>query len=170
MLLRTSVIVRAARTLMPVVLLLVLGTLHTAPTVLASPAHKAPAGLGTVLLKVQSSVRLPGLPLFSPTNPNFTRIGAGHAPRIVLYAYFSGITTPVTVHVSFVARRGQTRVLIGGGTFTVGRAQLGGASSGWRWYWNDIGSITTKPGQLTFRAAINAGGVTQVRETSLTLF
>jgi hypothetical protein len=152
------------------VLLLALGTLPAAPTVLASSAHHAPAGLGSVLLKVQSSVGPPGFTPFNPANPNFTRIGAGHSPRIVLYAYFSGITAPVTVHVSLSGRRGSKLVFKSVGTFTVGRAQLRGATSGWRWYWNSIAGITQKPGRLTFTGVISAGGVTQVRETSLTLF
>jgi hypothetical protein len=140
------------------------------PSALAASARQAPDALGTVLLKVQASRALPGHAPFNPANPSFTRIAAGHSPRIVLYAYFSGITTPVTVQVSFSAQRGSKLVFQSGGTFSVGRAQLGGASSGWRWYWSDIGSITKKPGRLTFRGVIHAGGVTQVRETSLTLF
>jgi len=167
---RTSLIVRASRTLMPMALLLALGTLPTAPTALASAARHAPAGLGPVLLKVQSSAGPPGFRPFSPSNPNFTRVGAGHSPRIVLYAYFSGINTPLTVHVSLFGRRAHTLVFNSAGTFTVGRDQLGGATSGWRWYWNNIGGIAKKPGLLNFRGVISAGGVTQVRETTLTLF
>jgi hypothetical protein len=145
-------------------LLLALGTLPATQSALASTVHRAPAALGTVLLHVE-----PTAARFSPTNSNLTRVGTGQSQRIVLYAYFSGVTAPMTVHVTLTGRRGAKVVFKSVGAFNVGRAQLGGASSGWRWYWNDIGGLTTKPGRLTFTGAISAGGVQQQRTTTLTV-
>jgi len=81
----TKQISRAVRILMPVALLLVLGTLPATYVAHASTLHRAPAGLDTVLLKIQPNV--PGLRFsqFNPNNPSFILIrGGGHNPRIVL--------------------------------------------------------------------------------------
>jgi hypothetical protein len=163
----TNLFGRVTRKLIPLALLLSLGALPTAHTVLASTAHRAPAGLDTVLLKIQPTV--PGLKFsqFNPNNPNFSLIRAGHNPRIVLYAHFSNVTAPLTVHVHLTGTQGNKLVYDSVGTFTVGRAQLGGASSGWRWYWNDIGGLTKKPGQTIFVGVISAGGVQQQRAIML---
>lgn len=143
--------------------LLVLGVFPAAPTAVAAPGRHAPDGVSTALLKVQTGG-------FSPSNPNVTRIAAGRDARIVFYAFYSGITAPVTVRVSLYARRGNTLVFASGGTFVVGRAQLGGATSGWRWYWNDIGEILKQRGRLSLQGVITTGGVTQVRYTRLIVY
>jgi hypothetical protein len=88
----------------------------------------------------------------------------------VLYASFSGVTAPIPVHVTLTGRRAGKLVFESVGTFTVGRAQLGGGSSGWRWYWNDIGALTSSPGRLSFEGTITAAGAEQRRTTALTVF
>lgn len=157
----------------PLALLLALGIFPAVPAAHASTFHRSPDGIDTVLLKIQPSV--PGLRFsqFNPNNPNFTLIRAGHnarlTPRIVLYAHFSGVTTPLTVHVHLTATQENKLVFDSEGTFTVGRAQLGGASSGWRWYWNDVGGLTKHHGQTIFVGVITAGGVRQQRAIVLAI-
>lgn len=157
-----SPIVRTAQRLLLLAVLPAVGMLPAAPTTLASSDRPSPAALGQVLVKVQAR-GAHGYAAFNPKNANVTRIAAGHAARLIIYAYYSGVTAPAKVRASFFRRQGRTLILDTAGNFTVDR-------SGWRWFWDNIGGMLTKPGRLILRGVITAGGVTKFRETTLTVF
>lgn len=159
---------RAACGVLLMFVLLTWGPFSAAPGARASALQRAPANLGTVLLRVQPTQG--PFSGFNPNSPAFTAVRAGHNPRLVLFAYFSGVTSPISVHVSLTGRRAGKLVFESAGAFNVGRAELGGASSGWRWYWNDIGALTRHAGRLDFAGTISAGGVQQRRMATLTVF
>jgi hypothetical protein len=62
---------------------------------------------------------------------------------------------------------GRQTVLLSHGTFSIGRSQMQGSVSGWRWFYNTI--RLTRPGRYLVTGSFTMNGVSLARRAVLTV-